>query len=134
MSCDWDVRCLDCEDNAGFDDSNHDVEAMRTLAKRGFELATLGRAWLALEKSLEGERGYFEPRMKLRDASYGWSINAIWWVQHGHHRLVAVDEYGQCDDECSERFECKTCHHTEWCKRVKGHDGEHDKVRDKETL
>jgi hypothetical protein len=133
MSCDWDVRCLDCEVDAGFDDTNHAVDAMRALAKRGPELAALGAAFLALSKSLEGERGYFEPRMSLRELSYGWNLDAAWWVKHGRHQLVAVDEYGRCDDACNERFDCKTCHHTEWCKRVKGHEGDHGKVRDKET-
>lgn len=133
MSCDWDVRCLDCEVNAGFDDTNHAVDAMRALAKRGPELAALGAAFLALSKSLEGERGYFEPRMSLRELSYGWNLDAAWWAKHGRHQLVAVDEYGRCDDACNERFDCKTCHHTEWCKRVKGHEGNHGKVRDKEV-
>jgi hypothetical protein len=134
MSCDYDVRCLDCGSNAGFDDTNHAIKEMRALAKMGAGLAVLARGILAFEKALADDPAlYLEPQFKLRDLSHGWRLTPKWWAEHGDHHLVAVDEYGRCDDECAERFDCKECGYSKWCRRTSGHDGQHRDKRDDEV-
>lgn len=132
MSCDYDVHCLDCRSNAGFDDSNHADKEMRALARMGPGLKFIAQGILAFEKSLKEnsqEYTWLEPNFRLRD-SWGWKFDAKWWAEHGDHRLVAIDEYGRCDDECAERFDCKECGHAKWCRRTKGHEGDHKDKKD----
>lgn len=130
MSCDWDVHCLDCESDHGFYDANHQDKLMRELAKLGptikkmcelmSVLDDLGRPPLNL---------YCEPRIQLDDGGR-LRLAARWWVEHGDHRLVARDEYGRCDDECGEFYNCDSCGTSKCCRRTKNHDGDHADKRD----
>ena len=127
MSCDWDVYCLDCESSHGFQDTNHEDKLMRELCKIGPSLARLREIWKPIEKL----RNYAEPLITLNSNRYGYALSLEWWETHGNHRLVARDEYGRNDDECAEQFTCPKCKHSKWCRRSKGHKGQHNEERDK---
>ena len=131
MSCDWDVRCIDCGSDAGFDDANHALDEMRAFAKAGPELARLAKAWLDLEEAMKKTAAWsgFDGFITLRDTSYGRRLAPKWWAEHGSHRLVAVNEYGQCDDECGAWFKCGTCEHSMTCRLPTNHQGDHSEKR-----
>lgn len=124
MSCDWDVRCLDCEVDHGFYDCNHESELMMTLARKGPELKRIA----PLMKEL-GKTGEVRLVVRYNDRA----VNFEWFAVHGDHRLRAVNEYGECIDECGEYFTYCECGHRLKCHRNKGHDGKHAEKRDDAT-
>jgi len=60
------------------------------------------------------------------DDADGRPIVLSWFGKHGKHRL----EYGHLDDECGARFKCGHCFVDSYCKRARGHDGDHANRRD----
>jgi len=123
MSCYWDLRCLDCEVDHGFDNLNHEDKLMMSLAKIGPQLADLAPVLETLR-----DAAYSDVRLFLRynDAP----VDFAWFAKHGRHRLMAVDEYGRCRDECGEHYTYCECKHRRMCRRPKGHDGLHDENRE----
>lgn len=129
MSCDWDLYCLDCKSYHGFDDTNHCVKEMRALATFGPQFQKVCTAWKeALPTLYTAAVAWFEPKIMLRE-SYGWHLNVEWWIAHGAHRLVPIDEYGHTDDECGEKYVCPACNETKYCTRAKGHAPPHAQKR-----
>ncbi len=123
MSCDWDVRCLDCNTDHGFSDANHQSDLMLVVAKMGPTLAAMAPTIHALrEASVSG--------VELLLGYDRWRVDFDWFAIHGHHRLTAVDEYGRCHDECGDYFSCGECKHQRKCRRAKGHAGGHADKRD----
>ena len=126
MSTDWDVYCLDCEEEAGFYDANHEIDLMREIVKHGPALAKACRILLELQPNLRSsyrlQVGYSEPRYK---------VDFKWWVEHGEHRLVARNEYGCCDGDCDEHYRCLGCESWLRCVLPKGHEGPHTHVKSK---
>jgi hypothetical protein len=122
MSCDWDVMCLDCNSHHGFSDANHQSDLMADLAKLGSELAKLGPILNHLSKVTN------QVLVQIGYSSY--TLDYKWFEKHGNHRLVAVDEYGGCLDECGEWFRCNHCETQQRCKRSPYHDGPHREKRD----
>jgi hypothetical protein len=96
---------------------------MMALAKVGPQIADLAPVVRSL-----GEASYSDVRLLLRynDAS----VDFEWFAKHGRHRLMAVDEYGRCFDECGECFTYCECKHQRKCHRPRNHDGLHAEKRD----
>ena len=133
MSCDWDVYCLDCKKEHGFDDANHDDKLMRELSKIGPQLKKLCELMAPLVALRKPPLNlYVNPSIVLNSNSdsHAHPLIASWWIEHGDHRLIARDEYGRCDDECDFYFRCGECGSSKCCKRAKGHTGEHKDKRD----
>ena len=129
MSTEYDVRCLDCGCDHGFENSNHNDKEMRLLASMGPLLAKLCETMLVITDAVEETPSvYLEPQIRMKDG--GWYLNLRWWTEHGKHNLVMVDEYGRCDDECAQQFRCSECQTHKFCKRTRGHDGQHADKRD----
>jgi hypothetical protein len=130
MSTDWDIYCLDCESEHGFDDANHQDKLMRELARLGPTIKTMCELMAPLDDLGRPPLNFYsEPRIQLDDGGR-LRFNTKWWVQHGDHKLVARDEYGHCDDECGEHYKCNSCGSWKTCRRTKNHDGDHAEKRD----
>ena len=41
MSCDWDIKCVDCDETHGFQDMNHDERLMLALVRHADAIAAL---------------------------------------------------------------------------------------------
>lgn len=122
MSCDWSLHCLDCDETLRFNDLNHWDEQMSALAKSGPAIAAFAPVIEALYKAGAS------PTLHL-----AWSraeIDFKWFVVHGSHRLVPIDEYGRCLDECGVIFTCGACQHEQKCRRKQKHEGQHDHRRE----
>lgn len=124
MSTDWDVRCLDCAENHGFEDANHEVQLMVTVARSGRKLAQLAGVVRKIQESTHSDVSLKLGLDRLR-------VDLAWFEKHGTHRLIAVNEYGRCFDECGIYFSCGECHRDRQCHRPDGHEGEHSEERDK---
>jgi hypothetical protein len=116
MSCSWDVYCLDCKAEAGFE-VNH-VDKISAIIRHASTLAAL----YPLDKELDD--------FQVRACEYGGRIDVPFFHLHHTHRLVPRDEYGQFHDGCDEAFTCGECETRHYCKRVKGHPGKHSSKRD----
>jgi hypothetical protein len=115
MSTDWDVHCLDCDDSLGLDGTKNSV------------LVLIGDAPSLVELY---ETISSLPDLDIETRVYGRQIALSWFGKHGKHRLIAKDEYGHLDDECGARFKCGHCDVDSYCKRARGHGGEHANRRD----
>jgi hypothetical protein len=115
MSTTWDVYCLDCNDSLGFDGTKSSVLVLIGDAPA---LALLYETFSSL------------PDLDIEIRIYGRQVALSWFAQHGKHRLIAKDEYGHLDDECGVRFKCGHCDVDSYCKRARGHEGEHAPRRD----
>ncbi len=124
MSTDWDVYCLDCEDEHGFYDANHQRDMMRSLATMGPQLA----AFAPTMRALKTMQAYTDVALHLQHDRY--PVDFDWFEKHGTHRLIARDEYGHNDDECGTYFKCGACTHQQQCRRAKEHEGDHSPDRD----
>ena len=123
MSCDWDVRCLDCGEDLGISNANHAVELMRVIIAHAKEIAAVDSFMKATDRA-----GYF---IDFHFGS-GSLIQTAWFAKHAAHRLVPVDEYGKIDDECGMRITCPACGKDDHCRRLAGHDGDHSHNRGRE--
>ena len=115
MSTDWDVYCLDCDDSLGLDGTK---KAVSILIDDGPALSQLFESFGRLSS------------LDIEVSVYGRPIVLSWFGKHGKHRLIAKDEYGHLDDECGARFKCGHCFVDSYCKRARGHDGDHANRRD----
>jgi hypothetical protein len=113
MSCDWNIRCLDCKDTHRFDDANHRDDLMSVLIKHAGAIADL--APLLREANAITD-------IAIR-TSYG-SVDVKWFVTHRGHRMMPVDEYGALLDQCPEYIRCE-CGSNQRCQLKISHDGGH---------
>lgn len=97
MSCDWDVRCIDCNECAGIDNANHEEGLMRVLIARSNSLADLA--------TIENDEGIY--LLELRINSY--YVDLGFFAKHRGHHLRPVDEYGLFDTPCPATFHCAVC-------------------------
>jgi hypothetical protein len=98
MSCDWDIKCVDCDVAAGIDNANHQLELMQALIANAKELQEFLKALAAHEKIYSTElllNGYYIP--------------IDFFVAHGDHHLRPIDEYGCFDTPCQGAFLCPRC-------------------------
>lgn len=101
MSLYWDLRCVDCGVDAGFDNANRMMTEMQALAAGSADLGRAFKAILAVHGSLLGSH--------LLVDSWGFSIPVAFFVEHGDHRLRPVDEYGRFDTLCAVEYSCARC-------------------------
>lgn len=88
MSCDWDLICLDCKDQHGFNDLNHWDTQLIELAKQAPEIAKFS----AIRDKLS-TAGCYNLEMSL---AYNRAfIRFSWFVLHENHKIVPVSEYGE---------------------------------------
>jgi hypothetical protein len=133
MSTAWDVYCLDCKSDADFYDADRQHALMQALAKLGPQIKKICEAMAPLEALDKPPSSiYCNPRVVLNADSPSrlWPLDTSWWIQHGDHRLVARDEYGRCDDECGEWYQCSECKTSKCCRRMKGHANGHGEMRE----
>lgn len=104
MSNDWDIRCVDCAENHGFQDMNHDEELMHALIRHAEVIAALHK--------LESE-----PHMHFELlAGRGRRVDTAFFKKHYGHLLRPVDEYGRLSGDCFERVACPSCGSSHPCK------------------
>lgn len=85
MSCDWNVKCVDCDSVHPFCDANHRVDLMHSLIRHAAAVAALDP--LMQESTVAV--------LELR-TSFG-VVDTAWFAEHAGHRLAPVSEYGDLD-------------------------------------
>lgn len=122
MSCDWNVKCLDCNEITDFSDANHATDLMLSLIKNAKGLAVVHDVISMI--CAETSYAYYEG---MRISSH--RIPTEFFAKHHDHKMVPINEYGECLDECAERYKCACCETTLKCCLPTGHEGAHSKVR-----
>lgn len=115
MSCSYHIKCLDCDDELRFDNTNHKDDEMRVLIANAGLVADLAPVVRAL--------GGWPAALTLGQ-NYG-EIDTEWFAKHRGHRMQPIDEYGQLDDQCHERVQCASCVSQYPCWLKVGHVGAH---------
>ncbi len=128
MSDRYDLYCLDCQDEHGFEDGNRCSELFADLAKIAPLVATMApgmRALQALPSAYDAALYLQYQRNR---------INLDWFEKHGSHRLrsrTGGGVYGVCSDECGEWISLSTSDFQP-CARLRKHEGECAPLRDDE--
>lgn len=112
MSCDWDIKCVDCDEAHGFQDMNHAEDLMLALVRHADAIAALHA--LAQDRFANVEFVTMHPQRSIRSAFF---------KKHQGHHLRPVDEYGSLSGDCSARVECPSCGSSHPCKLPDGHEG-----------
>jgi hypothetical protein len=106
MSRHWDLYCVDCDEEFGFD-WNHGEERLLDLLEVRF---------------------WFEACPNLSWASridVGTTESLIrWFKKHEGHTVTPRDEYGVLYGKCRERVKCGACSAQHRCVLKEGHSGE----------
>lgn len=110
MSCDWDVYCVECEEELGISDANHKVETMRSIITNRSTMEAL---------AVMGEEASVELKV-----DYLYVTDLEFFLKHKGHRLAPRSEYGAIDGRCNERLKCGECETQHICKLESGHRGE----------
>lgn len=108
MSCNWDIRCVDCCEEASIADANHEVEIMHLLVQHAQELANLAGLVNAVNV----------PKNHVYDVSLyinNYYVPLEFFAKHGTHHLRPVDEYGRFDTPCKKPFKCGSCNKDVTC-------------------
>jgi len=113
MSCDWDIRCVDCATTLHFSDANHQDELMWALIKHRDAIAALAPLLVDADVELSSHYGRIDP---------------VWFLAHAGHRLVPIDEYGALATACCEYVTC-SCGSRRRCTLDLGHAGDHDATK-----
>ena len=111
MSCDWDIKCVDCNEKHGFEDMNHDEPLMLVIIRHADAIAAL--------HMLVSDRDAYTVELA---AGRGRRVNITFFKKHQGHNLRPVDEYGRLSGNCSERVDCPTCGASHPCKLPEGHE------------
>lgn len=111
MSCDWDIKCVDCDEKHGFQDMNHCEDLMHALIRHANAIAMLHA--LAEDRFANVELMAMYPER---------SVNILFFKKHQGHHLRPVNEYGGLSGDCSERVACPTCGTSHPCKLPEGHE------------
>lgn len=94
MSCDWHIKCVDCDDVHRFDDANHQDDLMRLIIRHASAIA--GLAALRAE-DVQGD---------VEIWIYYGQIDIGWFATHHTHQLKPIDEYGRLDTQCQGHATC----------------------------
>lgn len=95
MGTSYDIRCIDCSEDAGVC-ANHDPV-------RAWEL----EPFLACAQQLATMVPY-EDSLEIK-TSEDTRISLKWLAKHSGHRLRLVSEYGEVQDTCRKRYWCEHC-------------------------
>lgn len=117
MSCDWNIKCVECGDIHHFNDANHAEELMVNLIRNALTLAELHHHVSKLDIPWPAEG------VTLKTA-YG-DVDFAFFRKHLGHTLRPFNEYGQYLGDCTSRYRCACCNSWLTCKKPEGHDGEH---------
>lgn len=107
MSTYWDVYCVNCKVEHGFDGANHAELEMAEICKHADAIAALSA--FNLEIDLHCTYGRIKP----------W-----WFAEHLGHKLVPRNEYGEFLGQCPETVKC-VCGSRKRCTLPNEHGGEH---------
>lgn len=124
MSCDWDVYCLDCNQEHGFDGANHCDGEMADLCAVGPKIRKL----FLLLRDLPLLQNHTLVPEGLSDRH---RLDPAFWIAHGEHRIVPRDEYGRILGECSQQLACDRCGCSQHvrCVLPANHEGGHSPKR-----
>ena len=111
MSCDWDIKCTDCDETHGFQDMNHDEPLMLALVRHADAIAAL--------HAVVSDR---DSNVDLVAGPAGQRVRTDFFQKHKGHHLWPVDEYGRLSGNCHERVECPSCGTYHPCKLPKDHE------------
>jgi hypothetical protein len=111
MSCNWDIKCVDCNERHHFHDMNHEERVMLALIRHAGAIAALDA--LASDP---------EAKVELVIAWRGWRVDTAFFKKHQGHHLRPIDEYGRLLGDCTERVECPSCGAVHPCKLPEGHE------------
>lgn len=114
MSTDWNIKCLDCDDEHRFNDASHCDEEMAVLVKHAAAIAALHPLVSEFARTYDLELSFSHGR-----------VHIDWFFAHAGHRLVSISEYGHFMDQCHEYVNCN-CGSSRRCTKPPGHEGEHD--------
>ena len=89
MSCDWDIRCMDCGEEAGIDNANHENVLMAELVQLADFLGEFGKNEVIYDATLTANFVH---------------VPLEFFAQHKGHKLQAINEYGQLDVVCGDEF------------------------------
>ncbi len=123
MSTHWDVHCRTCNSDLGLD-LNHQEQLMLALCRTAPWLASMASSLAYVREALAAQVSWHSPYIALDERLH---LDVAWFKRHEGHDLVPKNEYGQCSDECGERYACTSCGSFEACKLKLGHDGAHAK-------
>ena len=118
MSCDWDIKCVDCNEEHGFEDMNHDERLMLSLVRHADAIAALHAAIVDPDTCVE-----------LVTGPAGRRVDTAFFKKHQGHQLRPVDEYGRLSGNCARRVECPSCGTYHLCKLPEGHEAKGDPHR-----
>src|SRR5437762_1565511 len=112
MSCDWDIICVDCNEEHGFSDLNHEDHAMQVIVRHADAIAAL----CGLEQDLERPIEFLQYR--------GRTIQPVFFKKHQGHQLRPIDEYGRMLGDCTEWADCSACGGSHPCRLPENHAAE----------
>jgi hypothetical protein len=114
MSCCWDIRCVDCGENHGFHDLNHEERLMAALIRHRHAIAGL----VALVRDPDARVELVVEYREIR-------IDPSFFEKHKWHHLRPVNEYGQLLGDCDEWVSCPQCGGAHPCRLPEDHEGTH---------
>lgn len=115
MSTDWDIRCVDCGENYGFDDMNRREGLMLALVRNAPHLVQFAGVLADLRSEDVELRVSFPDRI----------INLAFFLRHAGHRLSPIDEYGRLSGNCHGQAACGSCGKSHPCALAVDHAGDH---------
>jgi hypothetical protein len=99
LSCYWDIKCVDCDEYAGIDNANREMELMQFLVAKKSMLADLSKTELPSTPAF--------PDVELQ--VNGHHVDLRFFAEHETHLLRPVDESGRFDTPCGQTFLCPKC-------------------------
>lgn len=113
MSCDWHIKCLDCDDSHYFVDANHMDLEMAAVVRH----APLIAALLPLAEDVnQCPCGCLV--LRLGDERH--TLDIHWFAKHAGHRLTPINEYGHLLEQCTTYVKCG-CGSNRRCALAVGH-------------
>lgn len=120
MGTSYDLRCIDCGQDAGVSASYDPI--------RAYEL----QPFIAVARALAGATGakqlveMKEPfSVTSADMNMGPRISLAWLVEHAGHRIRLVSEYGEVEGTCGQAITCTHCKAQHgYCDKDADHEGD----------
>jgi hypothetical protein len=94
MGTSWDIRCIDCGEDADVT-ANYDpirIYEIQAIIEHAAAFAGMG----AVDSDFEVKR-------------VGVYVPFVWLAKHAGHRLRPVSEYGEVDGTCAKDYHCEHC-------------------------
>ena len=117
MSNYWSIQCLDCTRTHDHPQNHGDEVKVEILSHRA--------DW---ERIAEMVPQICRAAFVINGSE--WNVFPRWFLKHKGHTLAVMSDYGYALNDCAEQYTCGGCDTQHTCKRKKGHEGYHNKVRD----